>query len=109
MAAAFAANVRRAVPADPGRADLAAALVDAFLPHISDLPSEFSPTHRTATAKTARRKAREPEAFDAVITRAAGYPTAPLGSVPAMVEAELHDRLLLIERVVADLRHRPAA
>ena len=37
------------------------------------------------------------------------FRTAPLGGVPAMVEAELHDRLMLIEMVVADLRHRPAA
>jgi hypothetical protein len=32
-----------------------------------------------------------------------------LGRVPAMVEAEMRERLALIEVVVADLRHRPAA
>jgi hypothetical protein len=41
--------------------------------------------------------------------RAAAFPAAPLGGVAAMVEAELQDRLLLIETVVADLGHRPAA
>ena len=35
--------------------------------------------------------------------RAAAFHAASLGGVPAMVEAELHDRLLLIETVVADL------
>jgi len=41
--------------------------------------------------------------------RAAAFPAAPLGGVPAMVEAELYDRLLLIETVVAVLGRRPAA
>ena len=41
--------------------------------------------------------------------RAAVHPAAPLGAVPAMVEAELQDRLVLIETVIADLHDRPAA
>ena len=51
----------------------------------------------------------EAAAFAGFALEAAGFPTAPLGSVPAMVESELQDRLLLIETVVADLRRRPAA
>jgi len=34
---------------------------------------------------------------------------SPLGSVPALVESELEDRLLLIESVIADLQRRFAA
>jgi hypothetical protein len=83
--------------------------VEAFLAHNSDLPSEFSPAHRTATPTTAEEKAAEAAAFAERADRAASYPAAPLGSVPAMVEAELHERLALIEAVVADLRHRRAA
>lgn len=109
VAAALTAQVRRAELDDPGWHDMAAVLVAAFLAHISDLPSEFSPAHRTAPPKSAEEKASEAAAFAEYAGRAAAYPAAPLGSVPAMVEAELQERLALIEAVVADLRHRPAA
>jgi len=109
VAAALAAQIRRAEPDDPAWDGLATALVAAFLAHISDLPSEFSPAHRTAAPKAVRQKAREAEVFARMARRAAAFPEAPLGGVPAMVEAELHDRLLLIERIVADLGYRPAA
>ncbi len=61
------------------------------------------------TLASARRKTKEACAFAQLVGRAACFSTAPVGSVPAMVEAELHDRLLLIETIVAGLRHRPAA
>ena len=109
VAVALVANVRRSERNDPEWRGLAGRLVTAFLAHISDLPSEFSPAHRTARPKPVRRKRMEATAFAASAARASAHPTAPLGSVPAMVEAELHDRLLLIEAVAADLRHRPAA
>ena len=109
VAAALAAQIRRAEPDDPAWDGLATALVAAFLAHISDLPSEFSPAHRTAAPKAVRQKAREAEVFARMARRAAAFPEAPLGGVPAMVEAELHDRLLLIETVVADLARRRAA
>ena len=50
------------------------ALVATFLAHISDLPSEFSPSHRTASPKSARRKAKEAAAFAA--TSRAGRPAS---------------------------------
>lgn len=84
-------------------------LVAAFLAHVSDLPSKFSHAHRTAAPKPDDQKAVEAAYFALTAQRAAGFRSAPLGAVSAMVEAELHDRLLLIETVVADLRHRPAA
>ena len=79
VAAALLSHVRRAEPEDPAWADLAAALVDAFLAHISDLPSEFSPAHRSAAPKSARRKAREAAAFAAAAERAAGLPDGAAG------------------------------
>lgn len=109
VAAALLAQVVRAEPGDPAWADLATALVAAFLVHISDLPSEFSAGFRTARPKTAARKTREARVFAAAARRAAGHPAAPLGAVPAMVEAELEGRLLLIETVAADVSRRPAA
>jgi len=109
LAAALAAQVRRADPDHPRWAGLADALVAAFLEHISDLPSEFSPAHRTAKPKSVKQKALEARTFAGYALEAAGFPTAPLGSVPALVESELEDRLLLIESVVADLRCRSAA
>ena len=109
VAAALVAQIARAEPDDPAWGDLAAELVAAFLAHISDLPSEFSPAHRAAAPKAAHQKAREAAGFARMARRAAAFPAAPLGGVAAMVEAELQDRLLLIETVVADLGHRPAA
>jgi len=52
VAAALAAQVRRADPDDPAWGDLAKGLVAAFLEHFSDLPSEFSPgaPHRRTEA-----------------------------------------------------------
>jgi hypothetical protein len=109
VAAALTAQVRRAEPGDAAWGELATGLVAAFLTHISDLPSEFSPAHRGASPKPAAEKHSEAAAFVEYAARAAAFRAAPLGSVPAMVEAELHERLALIEAVVADLRHRPAA
>ena len=70
---------------------------------------EFSPARRTATPKSAKEKALEAAAIDRYARRAAAFPSAPLGGVPALVDAELHERLAIVEAVVADLRHRPAA
>ena len=109
VAAALAAQVRGADPDHPSWGGPADALVAAFLEHISDLPSEFSPAHRTAKPKSVKQKALEARTFAGYALEAAGFPTAPLGSVPALVESELEDRLLLIESVVADLRCRSAA
>ena len=109
VAVALAAQVRRADPDHPRWGGLADALVAAFLEHISDLPSEFSPAHRTAKPKSVKQKALEARTFAGYALEAAGFPTAPLGSVPALVESELEDRLLLIESVVADLQRRFAA
>ena len=81
----------------------------AFLAHISDLPSEFSPAHRTATPKSAEEKGLEAAVFVERSRRAATFPSAPLGRVPAMVEAELQEQLALVEAVVTDLRHCSAA
>ena len=104
------AQVRRADPDHPRWGDLADALVAAFLEHISDLPSEFSPAHRTATAEVGEAEGLWRQRLSpSYALEAAGFPTAPLGSVPALVESELEDRLLLIESVVADLRRRSAA
>jgi hypothetical protein len=102
---------RSAAPTQTTRdgAALADALVAAFLEHISDLPSEFSPAHRTAKPKSVKQKALESRTFAGYALEAAGFPMTPLGSVPALVESELEDRLLLIESVVADLRCRSAA
>ena len=108
VVAALAAQVGRLEPG-PGWAAWRHDLVAAFAAHLSDLPSEFAPAHRTATPKSATQKAPEATAFAQLVGRAACFSTAPVGSVPAMVEAELHDRLLLIETIVAGLRHRPAA
>jgi hypothetical protein len=77
--------------------------VAAFAAHECDLPSEFSPGFRTATPKPAAQKAFEALAFADVSRRVADHPCAPLGAVPAMVESELQDRLLVIETVIADL------
>ena len=99
----------RAEPDDPASDDLAAPLVAAFLAHISDLPSVFSPAHRITAPNAARQKAREAKVFARMAQRVAVFYAAPLGDVPAMVRAELDDRLLLIETVVADLRRPPAA
>ena len=109
VAVALAAQVRRADPDHPSWGGLADALVAAFLEHISDLPSEFSPAHRSAEPKSLHQKTAEAATFAGYALGAAGFPTAPLGSVPALVESELQDRLLLIESVVADLRRRFAA
>ena len=84
-------------------------LVMAFAAHICDLPSEFAPGFRAARPKRATQKAAEATAFAEVAQRAADHPAAPLGAVPAMVESELEDRLLVIETVLADLRGRSAA
>ena len=54
---ALAAQVRRADPDHPRWGGLADALVAAFLEHITDLPSEFSPAHRTAKPKSVMQKA----------------------------------------------------
>jgi len=109
VAAALTAQIRRTEPGDPAWEDLATELVAAFLAHISDLPSEFSPAHRTATPKSVDEKIVEATTFAECAHRAASFLLAPLGSVPAMVESELQERLALIEAVIADLRHRPAA
>ena len=109
VAAALTAQIRRLESGDPAWEDLATELVAAFLAHISDLPSEFSPAHRTATPKSVDEKALEATSFAEFADRAASFGSAPLGSVPALVESELQDRLTLIEAVVADLRHRSAA
>src|SRR6478752_8544935 len=63
VAAALAAQVRRADPDHPRWAGLADALVAAFLEHISDLPSEFSPAHPTAEPKSSSQKDAEASAF----------------------------------------------
>ena len=62
VAAVLVAQPARAEPGDPAWADLAGPLVAAFLAHISDLPSEFSPDFRAAGPKTPR-KAKEAECF----------------------------------------------
>ena len=61
VAAALAAQVRRADPDDPAWGDLAKGLVAAFLEHFSDLPSEFSPgaPHRRDRSRSARRMRRQ--------------------------------------------------
>jgi hypothetical protein len=103
VVAALAAQVARLEPGDPDWAQLARDLVAAFAAHECDLPSEFSPGFRTATPKPAAQKAFEARAFADVSRRVADHPSAPLGAVPAMVESELQDRLLVIETVIADL------
>jgi len=57
VAAALAAQVRGADPDHPSWGGPADALVAAFLEHITDLPSEFSPAHRTAKPKSVMQKA----------------------------------------------------
>ena len=77
VAAALAAQVRGADPDHPSWGGPADALVAAFLEHISDLPSEFSPAHRTAKPKSVKQKALEARTFTGYALEAAGFPTAP--------------------------------
>jgi hypothetical protein len=107
--AALVAQVTRLEPADIAWAHLAPDLVAAFAAHLCELPSEFAPGFRAATPKPAAQKAAEATVFADVACRAADHPAAPLGAVPALVESELQDRLLVIETVIADLHERPAA
>jgi hypothetical protein len=109
VAVALAAQVRRADPDHSAWGELADARVAAYLERISDLPSEFSPAHRTAEPKSVHQKTAEAAIFADLARQAAEFPTGPLGGVPALVESELEERLLLIETVVADLRCRSTA
>ena len=109
VVAALAAQVTRLEPGDITWAGLARDLVAAFAAHLCDLPSEFAPGFRVATRKPPLQKAFEATTFAELAQRAADHPAAPLGAVPAMVESELQDRLMLIETVIADLHERPAA
>ena len=74
----------------------------AFAAHTSDLLSEFSAGYRFARPKfgcpevsggNGSPNSRSPP----------GPPRDPLGPVPAMVESEMHDRLIGIETVIAAL------
>ena len=56
VAAALTAQIRRLESGDPAWEDLATELVAAFLAHISDVPSEFSPAHRTAMPQPSPRR-----------------------------------------------------
>jgi len=85
---------------------MATVLVAAFLANDSDLPSEFSPAQVTAAPRVVRRKSSQAGVF-AWLT--GGRRLSGRRRVRRWWRLSLVDLLLLIEMVVVDLAHRPAA
>jgi len=80
---------------------LASRLVHSFLVSLADLPSEDSNTFATARVRSAAAARRDEQAFHDLAGEVTKFRTAPLGSIPAVIEHELNIMLAHAELAVA--------